>query len=228
MSAAKDPLIEKSAQVSSGRVLDRTNEIDRLDVALRVALDVVPDRSPEPRVAEFAAQHVQHGRALLIEVTVENFDRIAIAIVDDRPPVAIRVFFQVGRDALEDVVEVLVVAQIRFAPNRFEERGEAFVEPRVRPVAAGQQIAEPLVRQLVRNQRIARKIEMGARIVQGAVGLRRRRRILHAAENEIADGDLRVARVRIRRAGAFLERLDHSRRVLPKARSPSASRPGRT
>ncbi len=155
---------------------------------LRCALrsHVVPDRSPEPRVAELAAQHVQHRAAFLIEVAVEDLDRVAKGIADDRAAVTIRLLFQIRAPALEDVVQILVVAEIGFAPDRFHVRGEAFVEPGVRPVAAGEQIAEPLVRQLVRNQRIAREIEMRRFVVQRPIGLRRRRRVLHAAEDEIA------------------------------------------
>ena len=71
--------------------------------------------------------------------------------------------------------------------------------------------------QLVRDQRIALEIEMRARVVQRAFGLRRRRRIFHPAENEIADRDLRILGVRVRHADHALEKLDHLRRVAERA-----------
>ena len=46
-------------------------------------------------------------------------------------------------------------------------------------------------------------------VVEGPVGLRGRCRVLHPAEDEVGDGDLRVARVRIRRSDAPLEELQH-------------------
>ena len=81
------------------------------------------------------------------------------------------------------------------------------------PIAAGHQVAEPLVREFVRDERIAREVDVRGLVVERAVRLRRRARILHAAEDEVGDGDLRVARVRIRNADLLLESFDHLRRV---------------
>ena len=69
------------------------------------------------------------------------------------------------------------------------------------------------MRQLVRDQRIALEVEMRARVVQRAFGLRRRRRVFHPAENKIADRDLRILGVRVGHADHALEKLDHLRRV---------------
>ncbi len=87
----------------------------------------------------------------------------------------------------------------------------------MRPIAASQQVAPPLMSQLVRDQRIALEIEMRARVVQRAFGLRRRRRIFHPAENKIADCDLRILGVRVGHADHALEKLDHLRRVAERA-----------
>ena len=73
------------------------------------------------------------------------------------------------------------------------------------------------MRQFVRDQRIALEVEMRARVVQRAVGLRRRRRVFHPAENKIADRDLRILGVRIGHADHALEKLDHLRRVAKRA-----------
>ena len=133
---------------------------------------------------------MEHGRTLLVEVTVENFDRVAERVADDRPAVAGGIFLEIVAHPAEDVVEILIVAEIGLAPDAFEEGREALVEPRVRPIAAGDQIAEPLVREFVRDERIAREIEMGDGVVQRPVCLRGGRRILHAAEDEVGNGDL--------------------------------------
>ena len=150
-------------------------------------------------------------------MAVEEFDGVAEAVADDRAAVAIGVFFQIPLDAAEDVVEILVVSEVRFAEHRLEVRGEAFVEPCVRPIAAREQIAEPLMRQLVRNERIAREIQVRAFVVQRAFGLRGRRGVFHAAEDEVRHGDLRVARERILRAETLFEDSDHLRRLAESA-----------
>ncbi len=149
------------------------------------------------------------ARALFVEVAVEQLDRIAIDVAHDRAAVALAVLIEIAADDLEDVALVFIPAAARFHPDRFEIGREAFVEPGLRPIAAGDEIAEPLVRELVRDERFAREIEVRALVVQRAVGLRRRARVLHPAEDEIGDRDLRVARVRVRHADRRLERVDH-------------------
>ena len=70
--------------------------------------------------------------------------------------------------------------------------------------------------------------------MQRAIGLRRRAGVLHAAEDEVGYGDLRVARVRIGHADSPFERLDHLRRLAERtfpvvfaAREARNKRPGR-
>src|SRR5271156_1645897 len=109
-------------------------------------------------------------------MAIEQFDRRAIAVAYDRPPVIIGVLVEIRLAILPNIPSELVGAEIFLAPQRLEVRCEALVEPRMRPVAAGQQVAPPLMRQLVRDQRIALEIEMRARVMQSAVGLRCRRR----------------------------------------------------
>ena len=73
------------------------------------------------------------------------------------------------------------------------------------------------MRELVRNERVAGKVEVCARVVQGAVGLRRRRRVFHAAENKIGNRDLAVPFVGVRHSDDRLEAVDHARRVAERA-----------
>src|SRR5208282_2374974 len=144
-------------------------------------------------------------------------DRIAIAVAYDRAAVAIGVLVEIGLAILADIPRELVGPKIFFAPERLEVGSEALVEPCVRPIAARQQIAPPLMSKLVRDQRIALEVEMRARVVQRAVGLRRRRSVFHPAEDKIADRDLRVLGVGIGHADRALEKLDHLRRVAKRA-----------
>ena len=89
---AIDPLVEETREVAAAGALDRAREIDGLHAALRVGADVLVDRAPPERVAELRPQHVQHATALLIEVAVEEIDRLVIDVGDDGTAVAIGIF----------------------------------------------------------------------------------------------------------------------------------------
>src|SRR5579885_1220126 len=162
MTSAKDPLVEESAHVAAGGVFDGPDEVYRLDAAFGIVANVSPYRPPKARIAQFAAKHVQHRRALLVEMAIEELDRIAKPVIHDGTAVAIRVFLEIPLQTREDVVEILVGAEIRFAVDGFKKRGEALVEPCVGPIAAGEQVAEPLMGEIVRNQRVAGKIDVRA------------------------------------------------------------------
>jgi hypothetical protein len=68
-----------------------------------------------------------------------------------------------------------------------EEGREALVEPRVRPVAAGHEVAEPLVRELVGDEVVGGGVEGGARVDEAALGERAGGGVLHAAEGEVVN-----------------------------------------
>src|ERR1039458_4136216 len=99
-------------------------------------------------------------------MAIEQFDRRAISVAYDRAAVVIGVLFEIAFAILPDIPRELVGAEILFAPERLEVSREALVEPRVRPIAAGQQVAPPLMSELVRDQRIALEVEMRARVVK--------------------------------------------------------------
>src|SRR6267378_6533572 len=99
-------------------------------------------------------------------MAIEQVDWSAIAIAYDWPAIVVRVLIEIAFAILADVPRELVGPEILLAPERFEVSREALVQPRVRPIAASQQVAPPLMRELVRDQRIAFKIEMRARVMQ--------------------------------------------------------------
>src|SRR5882757_2246009 len=150
-------------------------------------------------------------------MTIEKLDWGAVAIAYDWPAIVIRVLVEIAFAILADVPCELVGPEIFFAPERLEVCREALDQPCVRPVAAGQQVAPPLMREFVRDQRIAFEIQMRARVMQRIGGLRGCRSIFHPAENEIADCDLRILRVRVGDSDDALEELDHARGVAERA-----------
>src|SRR5712671_3475003 len=116
-------------------------------------------------------------------MAIKQVDWSAIAIAYDRPAIVIRVLIEIAFAILADVPRELVGAEILLAPERLEVSCEALVQPCVRPVAAGQQVAPPLMREFVRDQRIAFEIQMRTRVVQRIRGLRCGGSIFHPAEN---------------------------------------------
>ena len=81
----------------------------------------------------------------------------------------------------------------------------------MRPLAAGQEVAEPLVGEFVCRDRVAelREILVCPRVVEQHVGHRRRRGVLHPAENEVRDGHRVVFRPRVGRADPLGEEAHH-------------------
>ena len=71
MAGVQHPLIEERREVQPADLLDGAGEIDRLDVAHGVVGDVARDRLPPQVVAQLRADHVQHARALFVEVPSE-------------------------------------------------------------------------------------------------------------------------------------------------------------
>lgn len=174
------------------------------------------DRALEGRVAQLAPQHVQDPAALRVRVPVEHRGGVAILAGHDRSLVALGLVEVAARHAAAVQVEGVATLGV-LEPQRGEVGSEALVEPHVRPLAAGQEVAPPLVRELVGDQRVA--IFDGGEVggIDRAIGERGRRDVLHAAERELLHGRLRVlgpreldadvARVEVEHRGRTTEHL---------------------
>ena len=208
------PLVEEPVDVAAGRLLDRALQVVRQHVAIGVLRDVVVDRRPPRGVAQLIAEHVEDDPALLVEMTVEDLQRLRIGLLHQRSPVAAGVLLEVERPVAHHLVAELVPAVGVLDEQLVEVGREALVEPAVRPLAAGQQVTEPLVRQLVRRQRVTALDDVRVRtlVVQHRVGHRGRRGVLHAAEDEVGDGHRGVLVPRVRHADGLREEVDHPRR----------------
>ena len=211
---AHEQLFEASTQAPPGHLFERAHEISRLDDAARVPLEVQAHAAPEGLGAELDAQRVEHERALLVEVPIEQIERRVVVLADDRPPVPARRLGEVRGEVDAQAVLQLVDAQVGFAPHVLEIRGEALVEPAVGPVSARDVVAEPLMRELVRDEVVGRDVDGRLRVEQHVLVERGRRGVLHAAEDEVAHHDLRVLVPRVRDAEQLAEVLDHLGRAL--------------
>ena len=105
---------------------------------------------------------------------------------------------------------------MRFGPDGFEESGEAFVEPDVGPVFAGDEVAEPLMGEFVGNEVVGVGGIFGDElgIAKGVSGVGGGAGIFHAAGDEVVDHDLRVFFPGIVDADFFVEELDHRGRAF--------------
>src|SRR4029077_6125384 len=124
-------------------------QILRDHVAAAMARAIEVERLVEQIVAGDAPQNVQDEAPLLIQMTIEKLDRRAIAIAYDRPAITVGVFVEITFAILAPVPCEFVGHKIFLAPERLEVSCEALVQPRVRPVAASEQVAPPLMRELV-------------------------------------------------------------------------------
>src|SRR6185436_12842692 len=95
------------------------------------------------------SEHVENEAALLVEVAIEEIERRIVVLTHDRPAVTPVRLTEIRREIVPDAVLVLVLAELLLAPHVLHERGEALVQPALRPVATRDVVTEPLVRELV-------------------------------------------------------------------------------
>src|SRR5512139_557044 len=112
-------------------------------------VEVVLERAEEHLVSEVVAQHVEDAAALLVEVVIEDVDRLVVELRGDRAAIAARVLAEVRLLPVLELEVGGVAALVVLAPEVLGVRREALVQPALAPVAAGDEIAEPLVRELV-------------------------------------------------------------------------------
>src|SRR5690606_29830888 len=150
VSRAVDPLPEELAEVAPPCLLERALQINAQCIAVTVRAVVRTDTVEERVVTEYAAQHVQHERALLVRVRVEQREQVGqecCGRVDERKAGVAGA--QVLRARLLELCTVYL-GTVRFLEEQAREvRGEAFRQPQVLPVPLGCAVAEPLVRNLV-------------------------------------------------------------------------------
>src|SRR4051812_23148890 len=149
---------------------------------------------------------------------VEQIERLDVVSADDRPLVARGRFAQIGIDVAGHAVIVLVATEAMLALEMLAESREAFVQPRVRPVAASDVVAEPLMSQLVSDQIARADVERRPLVEDDVLVQCGGGRIFHTAEDEIADHDLRIARPWKFHAKTLGKELQHAWRLTQAAR----------
>ena len=109
--------------------------------------------TPEGCLAKLMAQHMQHPRAFLVQVRVEQLKAIVMVDMVDNGTAVMAIFLQVVLLESEHGLLEVVGALVMLTPQFLEVGGKAFVQPAIGPVTAGKQVAVPLVCQFVRYHR---------------------------------------------------------------------------
>ena len=135
---------------------------------------------------------------------------VFVASLDDRPAI-VPVASQVALERSLHLEPERVITAVVLGEERLEVRGEALVEPDVRPVLAGQEIAEPLVGQLVRDQAVVVVLERGDLVVQRGRRSSSWPRCSPCRRPELGYAHLGVLGVRIGLADLLAEETDHRR-----------------
>ena len=217
MAGPVDPLLEELLEPSARDFFERAHQIACLDDRPGMLLQVRADRAPEHFVAERGAQHVQDEPTFLVEVAIEDVDRRFVILANDGPSVATVGLAEISFEIAAERILVLVFAQLVLEIDVLEEGGEAFVQPPVRPIAARDVVAEPLVGELVGDEIVGGDVDRGALVEQEVLVHGGGGGVLHAAEDEIGDHDLRVLVPGVRDTDELAEVLDHLRRALEAA-----------
>ena len=127
-------------------------KLGRRDVAVPVLLRPAPHQREERRVADLLAQRLQRHCAAVVDRPVEQ--EAGVARIARRRVPEQRVLRRGVVELLEPLVGGLVALVL--APDPLRPRGEALVQPDVRPHRERDRVAEPHVRELVHERRLVR------------------------------------------------------------------------
>ncbi len=154
---AVNPLMEELIHVDRRGFFDGLLQVIGDHVLAAIDFEIVVKAAEEIIVAELRAQHLQHPAALRVDVAGKLDHVVRIARHDGHSVEAARTRPSALKPAtlvLPEFIGGVVRAVIRFGPVVLKIRSEALVQPKIRPVLAGNQIAEPLVRQFVRIEAV--------------------------------------------------------------------------
>ena len=201
------PVVEEAFERQAVQSLERFAKVRCLGGLIGHDRAVTLETSEEVFVAQSRTKHVQNPRAFWIHAVVKHRTWVWIMSVDDRS--SLRRSGPCGDAVFQHVPVSFVTAQSVLCPQRFAVRGKAFVEPQVRPVFARDEIAPPLMSQFVSDQPVGSAVDDGAFVVQSSVVKRRRAGVLHPAERELLDDDLRVLVPRVLDTESLAEEIEH-------------------
>ena len=207
-----NPLIKKSVEAPPRKFFHHAVQVFRLNIAKLETLKVSLDAAAIKVLAQLAAQHVQHPTAFRIRQKAELLLRIAPIATHNR--VGLVRLAENAFGALIHAVAHRVRSVLMPFVQRVVIRREAFVQPQVRPILAGDQIAKPLVGYFVRNQALAAAQRLGFNRMERAVVQYRQRCVFHSAPTEIIHADLIILCPRVRHADLAFKKAHDLLRVF--------------
>ncbi len=206
---AVDPLVEEALHARVRGVLDGLDQVRGDHVLQAIRFQIMLERVEKSVVAELLAEHLQHQAGFAVDIAGE-VHRIAKLVGHDghveQPPLA-----HPGRLRAPAGVRGVVRAVLVLFPKRGHEGGKSFVEPKIRPILAGDQIAEPLMAHFVGDQAVGafQAFARQGRMEQAARGERGGADVFHSAERELVHGRLIVLIPGIGHAQPVGEKTQH-------------------
>ncbi len=207
--AAVDPLVKEAVHVDVRCFLDGLDEVRGDDVPQPIHFEIVLQGVKEGVVAQLLTEHFEHEACFAVDIS-RVLKRVAEIVRDDGhikqaplpEPSGLCTPARVGG---------IVGAILVLFPQCGHEGGEPFVEPQVRPILAGDQIAEPLMAHLMRDQPVSafQALAGELRVQQATSGKRGRAHVFHSADSELIDGGLVIFIPGVREAQAFGKETQH-------------------
>jgi len=137
---AVQPLAEELIDIGVGGLFDGFGEIRGDDVFAAVGFEIAlswSDKTHHRRVDDAA---YRGPSAFAIGVPVKFAGIVEVMTHNRLVPEILA--FEPLTGGFPALIVGLVLAIARFAPNKFQERGESFVEPNVAPVLAGDEVSD--------------------------------------------------------------------------------------
>ena len=150
-----DPALEEPLEVAATFGFHGLAQVVGARLLEAVVGVILPHAAEEVLVADQPPQHVEHGRALVVDQRAEH----AAFALDVAEPIAqihralIRVVYRPPAELAQDVAERLFATPL-FREQRREVLREALAQPLLVVVLPAHRLPEPLVRQLVRHEEL--------------------------------------------------------------------------
>ncbi len=147
-SGSINPLLEELVHVRRGGLLDGFLQVRGYYVLAAIGFQVIMQAAEKIPIAELGAQHLQHPAALGVNVS-GILERVVKIVGHDRIVEEPRVPKPLALVAPKFVGD-RVFAVFLLGPEMLEICGEAFIQPEIRPIFAGNEISKPLMRHFMR------------------------------------------------------------------------------
>jgi hypothetical protein len=153
-----------------GNIFHGMLEVIGCHIFILMEINIVSHPLPEQIITQHEAQHVEDTGTPRINSAIKYVFGVSIVIGYRRASVNTGICFNEGVLGFKHVPLELILSFAAFIVKGLEVCRKAFIQPGMRPVAAGEQVAEPLMYKLVCDKPVAGNIEMRTFAVNRFVG----------------------------------------------------------